>query len=108
MSNEPTRQLEIHEVNWEALSVHAKLGRMVMIPADADLEVKELAEALLGDRADELKAWLAAGTAIQPTPDVIEYWDARRWSIFTFSIVQPFVVAKLQEEILDGTAQKEA
>ena len=105
MSNEPTRQLEIHDVNWEALSVHAKQGRMVLISPDATIEVEDLARALLDDRADELKTWLAEGAVVQPTPETIESWDARRWSIFTFSIVQPYVVAKLKEEILDGTAQ---
>ena len=105
MSDEPTRQLEIHDVNWEALSVHAKQGRMVLISSDATIEVADLAQALLDDRADELKAWLADGSVAQPTPETIESWDARRWSIFTFSIVQPYVVAKLKQEILDGEAQ---
>ena len=105
MSDEPTRQLEIHDVNWEALSVHAKQGRMVLISPDATLEVADLAQALLADRADELKTWLADGSVVQPTPETIESWDARRWSIFTFSIVQPYVVAKLKQEILDGAAQ---
>ena len=51
MSDEPTRQLEIHDVNWEALSVHAKQGRMVLISSDATIEVADLAQALLDDRA---------------------------------------------------------
>ena len=64
MSDEPTRQLEIHDVNWEALSVHAKQGRMVLISADATIEVADLAQALLDDRADHLKAWLADGSVV--------------------------------------------
>ena len=55
--------------------------------------------------AAELKTWLADGSVVQPTPETIDSWDARRWSIFTFSIVQPYVVAKLKQEILDGAAQ---
>lgn len=105
MSKEPERTLEIHEVSWEALAVHAKQGRMVLIDANADLEVADVAQALLEDRADDVKAWLSRGQVIQPDTALVEAWDEKRWSVFSFSIVQPFVVAKLVREVLDGSAK---
>ena len=104
MSDEPERILEIQEVNWEALSVHAQQGRVVIVDATAPLDVAEVAQSLLDDRAEDLKAWLASGEVLQPDPAFIEAWDAKRWSVFSFAIVQPFVVAKLVREVLDGSA----
>ena len=105
MSNEAERTLEIHEVNWEALSVHAKQGRVVFIAPESTLEVSDVAAVLLEDRAAELKAWLSQGEVVQPDDAFIQSWDGKRWSVFSFAIVQPFVVAKLLREVLDGSAQ---
>lgn len=105
MSDESQRILEIQEVNWEALSVHAKQGRVVLINPSSTLEVGDVATGLLEDRADDLKSWLSAGEVLQPDESFIETWDAKRWSVYLFAIVQPFVVAKLVREVLDGEAK---
>lgn len=101
MSDDKNRTLEIQQVSWDALSVHAQGGRVVVIDAERDLSVEDVARALLDDNADRVKAWLADGSVFKPTKEFVERWDACRWSLFRFAIVQPFVVAKLVEEIQD-------
>ena len=102
MTDKTNRTLEIQQVSWDALSVHAKGGRVVVIDPEQDLSVEDVAKALLDDDAGIVKEWLSNGAVFKPSKEFLEYWDGRRWSVFRFAIVQPFVVAKLLEEIEDG------
>ena len=89
--DEPDRELEIHEVEWDALAPHAK--RQALFVVSNEITLRTAAEAVRDDRVDEVGAWLESGVLVRPTPEAAADFSARNARL-AFVIVQPWVLAQ--------------
>ncbi len=83
-------QEEIESAQWHLLKPHYTRGALYIV--DQDLQIAEVALALAEDRAQQVKQWLDEGVLYPPIEDEVKLWDSQDTTLFSFLIVQPYVL----------------
>ena len=84
---------EVQVVTWDALAPHAARSALLVVAPDLDLAA--VAAKIAEDDAAAVGAWIAAGRLAKPSPQIIEQWQAEEGELFSFVIVQPYVLCQL-------------
>ncbi len=82
---------EIQETHWDALSLHAERGRLIVVSEKLDLLTAALAVA--EDRTTDVETFLTAGLLRKAGEADIVAYNQEDNPKFRFVIVQPFVLA---------------
>jgi len=85
-------QLEVQSVTWDALEPHAARGSLLVVAPD--LELIEVAEKVACDDASAVGTWVAGGCIYKPSAEMIQQWKAEENALFSFVIVQPYVLCQ--------------
>ena len=85
--------------DWRSLKPHHERETVFLV--DDRLDLLAAAVAVADDDATAIQGWLTSGWLIRPTDDQALGWTDDLDTTFEFLIVQPFVLAALQE-VADG------
>jgi len=88
-------QLEVQSVTWDALAPHAARGALLVVAPN--LELMDVAEKIARDDASAVGAWIAGGRIYKPSAEMIQQWEAEENVLFSFAIVQPYVLCQRPE-----------
>ena len=79
------------KLSWGELQPH--FARGIVLVADADLDLVEVAAGMVQDRRDEMESWLDAGRLVRANTDHARNWQARNptfWAV----VVAPWLLVQ--------------
>ena len=83
---------EVHRVDWNPLSPHAKRGGLIMV--DPRLDLVDVALAVANDDSESVRQWMESGQLSKPAEERIAEWQNDDEERFSVVIVQPYVLAQ--------------
>jgi spermidine synthase len=86
---EPSLEKYMGEVAWDYLKPHFDSGALLFV--DPSLDLKSVAEALVGDEKAQVEAWLKSGDLLKPSEPHAAHWAASG-ERFRAVVVSPFVL----------------
>jgi len=85
----PELEKYMGEVGWEYLKPHFDSGALLFV--DGSLELKGVAEALVGDDRARVEGWMEAGDLLKPSQPHADHWESCGEN-FRAVVVSPFVL----------------
>ena len=85
-------QSEIQTVSFDALAPHAARGALFVVAPD--LELVTVAAKIVQDDTAAVSGWVAAGRLYRPSQDMLRQWQESEAELFSFVIVQPYVLCQ--------------
>ncbi|MCB0412695.1 MAG: DUF2288 family protein [Bdellovibrionales bacterium] len=83
---------EINKADWEMLKPHA--DRDAIIVVDQELELADVAAAVVKDDSDTVKNWMDLKKVGKPLAEQLTEWGNNPNKSFIFIIVQPYVLVQ--------------
>jgi hypothetical protein len=88
--NDQSLELKQEEGEWSWLKSHLERGAIFVV--SPKLKLLEAGRAVSTDSAPQVQAWIKEGLITRPTPEQLQKWDSAPHTVFSFMIVQPYVL----------------